>query len=62
MHTTQFQIRDVGLYEPVLELAAELAQRLDERPLVMIAGVLGSTAQALEEARIAGRSATMPGC
>ena len=53
VHTTQFAIRDVGLYRPVLELAAETASSWSERPLVMIAGVIGKTAQAIEEARTA---------
>jgi hypothetical protein len=53
VHATQFQIRDVGLYRPVLELAAETAAAWSKRPLVMIAGVIGKTAQAVDEARIA---------
>ena len=53
VHATQFQIRDVGLYRPVLELAAETAQAWTKGPLVMIAGVIGKTAQAIEEARTA---------
>jgi len=53
VHATQFQIRDVGLYRPVLELAAQTAAAWTKRPLVMIAGVIGKTAQALEEARTA---------
>jgi hypothetical protein len=53
VHATQFQIREVGLYRPVLELAAETAQDWAGRPLVMIAGVIGKTAQAQAEARIA---------
>ena len=53
VHATQFQIRDVGLYRPVLELATETASAWTERPLVMIAGVIGKTAQAVEEARTA---------
>ena len=53
VHATQFQIRDVGLYRPVLELAAETAGAWSKRPLVMIAGVIGKTAQAVEEARTA---------
>src|ERR1700682_6312950 len=53
VHATQFQIRDVGLYRPVLELAAETASAWTKRPLVMIAGVIGKTAQAVEEARTA---------
>ncbi len=52
VHTTQFAIRDVGLYEPVLRLAAETAATYG-RPLVMIAGLVGRTAQAREEAAIA---------
>src|SRR3954467_13723806 len=46
VHTTHFEIRDpgVGLYEPVLEIAAEEMSRADEKckePLVRIAGVCG---------------------
>lgn len=52
VHTTQFAIRDVGLYEPVLRLAAETAASY-QKPLVMIAGLVGRTAQAREEATIA---------
>src|SRR6202007_250859 len=53
VHTTQFAIRDVGLYRPVLELAAETAREWTDRPLCMIAGAVGRTAQAVEEARTA---------
>jgi len=53
VHATQFQIREAGLYRPVLELAAETATAWTKRPLVMIAGVIGKTAQAVEEARLA---------
>jgi dihydrodipicolinate synthase/N-acetylneuraminate lyase len=53
VHATQFQIRDVGLYEPVLELAARSAREWSTRPLVMIAGLAGRTAQACREAEIA---------
>jgi hypothetical protein len=53
VHATQFQIRDVGLYRPVLELAAETVADWTKRPLIMIAGVIGKTAQAIEEARTA---------
>jgi hypothetical protein len=53
VHATQFQIREVGLYRPVLELAAETAAAWTKRPLIMIAGVVGRTAQAVEEARTA---------
>jgi hypothetical protein len=52
VHTTQFQIRDpkIGLYEPVLALAAE---ELAQQPVIRIAGVCGGTAQAVHEATIA---------
>ncbi len=53
VHTTQFAIRDVGLYEPVLAAAIEAARDWSRRPLAMIAGVVGRTAQALREADIA---------
>ena len=52
VHATQFAIRDVGLYEPVLRIAAEEAQRA-RRPVVMIAGLAGKTTQARAEARVA---------
>ena len=53
VHSTQFAIREVGLYKPVLELAIETAKDWTDRPLVMIAGAVGKTAQAVEEARTA---------
>jgi hypothetical protein len=53
VHTTQFAIRDVGLYEPVLAIAAETAAEWSDRPLAMIAGLAGGTEQAVAEARIA---------
>jgi Dihydrodipicolinate synthetase family len=53
VHATQFAIRAAGLYRPVLELAAETARSWSRRPLVMIAGVIGKTAQALDEVRLA---------
>ncbi len=53
VHTTQFAIRDVGLYEPVLAIAAETVAEWSDRPLVMIAGLAGDTEQAVAEARIA---------
>ena len=51
VHTTQFAIRDVGLYRPVLELAAETAASWTKRPLAMVAGLAGPTRQATAEAR-----------
>lgn len=53
VHTTQFAIREVGLYAPVLRIAAETATDWAERPVVMIAGLVGRTEQALAEADIA---------
>jgi Dihydrodipicolinate synthetase family len=53
VHTTQFAIRDVGLYQPVLELAAETAATWTERPLALVAGLVGPTRQAIAEAGIA---------
>jgi len=58
VHTTQFAIRDVGLLQPVLALAADTldaaeAARPGRAPLVRIAGICGATAQALGEARLA---------
>ncbi|QOV88470.1 dihydrodipicolinate synthase family protein [Humisphaera borealis] len=61
VHTTQFVIRDpaIGLYKPVLTIAAEEMSRGDlrrvvtgEAPLVRIAGVVGKTAQAVGEASL----------
>ncbi len=54
VHTTQFEIRDprVGLFEPVLTLAAEEMSRA-RRPLVRVAGLCGTTRQAVEEALLA---------
>jgi hypothetical protein len=53
VHSTQFAIRDVGLYEPVLELAASAAREWTDRPLLMIAGLAGRTDQACREAKVA---------
>jgi dihydrodipicolinate synthase/N-acetylneuraminate lyase len=56
VHTTQFAIRDpkVGLLEPVLALAAETVKEC-ARPVVKIAGICGTTAQAVREAELAVR-------
>ena len=53
VHTTQFAIRDVGLYQPVLEIAMRTANEWARKPPVMIAGQAGRTAQAVGEAQIA---------
>jgi Dihydrodipicolinate synthetase family len=53
VHTTQFAIREAGLYEPVLRIAAATAADWTARPLFLIAGLVGGTAQALFEADVA---------
>jgi hypothetical protein len=53
VHSTQFAIRDVGLYEPVLALAARTAREWTRRPLCLIAGLAGRTAQVVAEAQVA---------
>lgn len=56
VHATQFAIRRVGLYHPVLQLAMETAKATLERAprsFVTIAGVIGDTSQAVSEAAIA---------
>jgi dihydrodipicolinate synthase/N-acetylneuraminate lyase len=54
VHTTQFAIRDSlhGLFEPVLELAAEELRVSD---LIKVAGIAGRTPQAVREAEFAAR-------
>src|SRR5438874_7242100 len=54
VHTTQFEIRlpQVGLFEPVLQLAKEEMDRADEmrkEKLVRIGGAIGKTEQAVRE-------------
>jgi dihydrodipicolinate synthase/N-acetylneuraminate lyase len=55
VHTTQFAIRDpgIGLFEPVLTIAAEELDRADagrSEPMIRIGGICGATNQALGEA------------
>jgi dihydrodipicolinate synthase/N-acetylneuraminate lyase len=53
VHTTQFEIRQAGLYRPVLQLAAETVREHERRTgttAVRIAGVVGPTPQAVAEA------------
>ena len=56
VHTTQFAIREpkIGLFQPVLQLAAEELDRADDhRPqLIRIGGICGATRQAVREARL----------
>ncbi len=59
VHTTQFAIHDpkVGLYKPVLELAAQTAAQAVQsgklKPPILVAGVVGNTSQAVREAQLA---------
>src|SRR5258708_521683 len=53
VHTTQFAIRDAGLYRPVLESAAETAAHWAKAKPVLIAGVIGRPRQAVAEAQTA---------
>jgi hypothetical protein len=54
VHSTQFEIRQVGLYEPVLRLAAEEVEKAKlDRPFIKVAGLVGPTEQATAEAEIA---------
>jgi hypothetical protein len=56
VHTTQFAIRNHGLFEPVLRLAADTARTAlarTPRPFALVAGVVGPTSQATREADLA---------
>ena len=53
VHTTQFAIREAGLFAPVLELAMRGAAEWAHEPPIMIAGLAGRTAQAVKEAQVA---------
>ena len=56
VHTTQFAIREHGLLEPVLALAAEALDELEadgRSRLARVAGVCGPTKQAVAEAALA---------
>jgi dihydrodipicolinate synthase/N-acetylneuraminate lyase len=60
VHTTQFEIRkpEIGLLQPVLELAAEEIDAFvarTKRPIIKITGVVGPTRQAIQEAELAVR-------
>ncbi len=57
VHTTQFAIREprIGLFAPVLELAAREMDRADAtraEPLLRIGGICGDTSQAVREAQL----------
>ncbi len=56
VHTSQFEIREAGLYKPVLELGKEEVDNFTARTgkeILRIAGVIGKTEQAVKEAEVA---------
>ena len=53
VHSTQFAIREHGLYQPVLRCTATAVREWATRPVPMIGGLAGPTAQAVAEARTA---------
>lgn len=60
VHTTQFEIHQpqVGLYEPVLQLAREVIvdherHAPEAQPIIRVAGIVGDTSQAVAEAKLA---------
>jgi hypothetical protein len=53
VHTTQFAIREAGLFAPVLELAMRTAADWAHEAPIMIAGLTGRTDQAVREAQVA---------
>ncbi len=58
VHTTQFEIRnpEIGLYEPVLSLAADTIKSMEAvggETMIKVAGIAGDTRQAVKEAELA---------
>jgi len=53
VHTTQFEIRDEGLYETVLTTAAAAIDGWAKNAIIRVAGLVGKTEQAKSEAEIA---------
>ncbi len=54
VHTTQFEIREHGLYQRVLQLAADAVRGFEGaggRAVIRVAGLVGPTPQAIAEAR-----------
>lgn len=52
VHTTQFNIRDTGLFKPVLQLAALEARAGEDTRSILIGGVCGQTKPARAEATL----------
>ncbi|MFW6309212.1 MAG: dihydrodipicolinate synthase family protein [bacterium] len=54
VHTTQFEIRDYGLLEPVLELVSTtLKEQNKDNSIIKIAGICGDLDQSIQEAELA---------
>ncbi len=58
VHTTQFEIRlpEIKLFDPILKIAREefdVFTARNNKPIIRIAGIIGQTKQASEEARMA---------
>ncbi len=54
VHTTQFEIREHGIYEDVLRIAIDTVnERERPEPVIAVAGVIGPTESALTEATLA---------
>jgi len=53
VHTTQFAIREHGIFEDVLRISAETVSDWTDRTVSLIAGVIGGTEQALRETTLA---------
>lgn len=54
VHTTQFAVRGAGLLRPVLTLARDAAREWQgDRQVALIAGAIGDTRQAVDEAELA---------
>lgn len=55
VHTTQFGIRAHGMFDEVLVITAETVKDWAQRPVALVAGIIGDTETALAEARLASR-------
>ena len=53
VHTTQFGIRAAGIFGDVLAVTADAVADWADRPVALVAGVIGDTAQAVAEAELA---------
>lgn len=53
VHTTQFAIRQHGMLSEVLSITADTVEDWADRPVALVAGVIGDTVQAVAEAALA---------